>query len=189
MSQASRNRRAVADAVAALIDAPSFASLDEPLEYILAVHGQGRCVCAALRAIARERSVGRSAADRIVAFLTRDIVIHHQDEEDDLFPALRQRAQPEDKLGAIIARLGDDHRHFDRMIDGIVDALSALPANDPLEIELRDAELMLAYAAGEHRHLAIENGIVLVIARKRLTPGDLSAMSRSMKARRGVHAA
>lgn len=188
MAHNDKTRRNAADAAAALIDPPSFALIDDPLEYIHAVHGQERCVCAALRATASERSIGRSSADRIVAFLTSDIVLHHQDEEDDLFSALRIRARPEDELGAIIARLCDDHRRSDRMAGGIVDALSPLPAADPIEIELRQAELMLAYAAVEHRHLAIENGIVLVIARKRLMPEDLTAMSRSMKVRRGVQA-
>jgi hypothetical protein len=47
---------------------------------------------------------------------------------------------------------------------------------------------MLAYATGEHRHLAAENGIVLAIARIRLTRGDLAKMSRSMKQRRGLPA-
>ena len=45
---------------------------------------------------------------------------------------------------------------------------------------------MQAYASSEGGHLAIENGIVLAIARIRLTRGDLGAMARGMKARRGV---
>jgi hypothetical protein len=46
---------------------------------------------------------------------------------------------------------------------------------------------MLAYAASEYRHLSVENGIMLVIARKRLTAADIKAIARAMKARRGVH--
>lgn len=164
-----------------------FGLIDEPLEYILAVHGQQRCICAALRSVASRGSIARAAADRIVAFLTRDLVLHHQDEDEDLFPALRKRAHPEDNLGAILARLSDDHLQSARMIESLIDTLTAHPAKDPIGLKPRQTELMQAYAAGEHRHLSIENAIVLVIARKRLTGGDLAAISRAMKARRGVH--
>jgi hypothetical protein len=48
---------------------------------------------------------------------------------------------------------------------------------------------MIAYVEGEQRHLSVEAGIVLVIARKRLASADLRELSRSMKTRRGVNAA
>ena len=49
-------------------------------------------------------------------------------------------------------------------------------------------ELIAAYALGELRHLAIENAVVLALARIRLKRPDLKAISRSMKARRGMTA-
>jgi hypothetical protein len=47
---------------------------------------------------------------------------------------------------------------------------------------------MKAYAASEHRHLAMENSIVMAIARIRLKSADLAAISQAMKQRRGVQA-
>ncbi len=160
--------------------------LDQPLDFIFAEHFRQRCVIAALRRFIVDGSATRAEADQVVAHCERDVVLHHQDEEADLFPAVRRRAVPSDNLGAILATLTEDHRLAGAMIETIVEALSARIADDPVKIKRGDREVMMAYARCEQRHLAIENGIVLVIARKRLTEGDQSAMSRSMKARRGV---
>jgi len=70
-----------------------------------------------------------------------------------------------------------------------VDALSARPADDTVHIGIAAGEAMQAYAASEMRHLALENGVVLALARIRLTRPDLKAISRSMKLRRGVDGA
>jgi len=162
------------------------ALLDQPLDYIFADHFRQRCVIGALRRFVADGCAPRAEADQVVAHFERDIVLHHQDEESDVFPAVRRRALPSDNLGAILASLTEDHRHAGAMTETIVEALSAHIADDPVKIKRGDREVMMAYARSEQRHLAIENGIVLVIARKRLTEPDLSAMSRSMKARRGV---
>lgn len=46
--------------------------------------------------------------------------------------------------------------------------------------------MLKAFAVSVNRHLAIENSLVLAIARVRLSAKDLAAISRGMKARRGV---
>lgn len=160
--------------------------LDQPLDFILAEHHRHRTFCARLRQAAEVRSISRIDADRIVAYLTQDLDLHHADEDEDLFPILRKRAMPEDDLGAVLARLGEDHRRGARLIEAIVDVLSQHPAADSVRIDAKTAEIMQVYAAGERRHLAIENAVVLAIAGVRLHRGDLSRISRNMKARRGV---
>jgi hypothetical protein len=175
-----------ADAIPAIEPLP-FALIDEPLDYMFADHFRGRCMCLMLQRFAQTRCASRSHADSVIAFLTRDLPLHHADEETDLFPLLRKRALPEDDLGIPLARLAADHRALEAQSDRIVDTLAASPGTDPVVISKADAEACLAYAAGEKTHIAIENGIVLVIARIRLTRNDLSALSRAMKIRRGVH--
>jgi hypothetical protein len=165
---------------------PPFVLLDEPLAYVLAAHLQQRAICAVLRRFATERAASRAEADRMTAFLTGDLRLHHADEDLDLYPALRRRALPADDLGITLARLGEEHRQSAAMADMIVDALSARPADDMVQIDAASGEAMQAYAASEMRHLALENGVVLALARIRLTRPDLKAISRSMKARRGV---
>ncbi|MBN8533416.1 MAG: hemerythrin domain-containing protein [Rhizobiales bacterium] len=160
--------------------------LDQPLDFILAEHHRHRIFCARLRQTAEIRQISRIDADRIVAYLTQDLDLHHADEDEDLFPALRKRAMPEDDLGAVLARLGEDHRRGAAMIEAIVDVLSHNPAAESVRIDAKTAEIMQVYAASEHRHLALENAVVLAIAGVRLHRGDLSKISRNMKARRGV---
>lgn len=164
----------------------TFALLDDPLAHVQAAHLRQRATCAILRRLAAERVVCRGEADMITAYLTRDLRQHHEDEDLDLYPALRRRALPEDGLGITLAQLGEEHRQGEAMADGIVETLSARPADDRVHIDIAASEAMQAYAARELRHLALENGVVLALARIRLTRSDLKAISRAMKARRGV---
>lgn len=168
---------------------PPFALLNEPLAYILAAHLRQRAVCAVLRRFASDHIASRDEADRVTAFLTGDLRLHHEDEDLDLYPILRRRALPADGLGVTLARLGEEHRQGAAMAELIVEALSARPADDPVHIPGATAEAMQAFAASEMRHLALENGVVLTLARIRLTRPDLKAISQGMKARRGVEAA
>jgi hemerythrin-like domain-containing protein len=165
---------------------PAFVLLDQPLDYLLAEHLRHRVYGAMLGYLAQTRQASRTDADRIITFLTADLDLHHADEDEDLFPALRRRALPEDDLGAVLARLGEDHSRLSAMAEDIVAALSRHPASETVRIDQATSETMQAYAASEARHLAIENAVVLTIAGVRLSKNDLKSMSRSMKARRGV---
>lgn len=162
------------------------ALLDTPLDYIFADHFRQRCLCGFLRQVAVERRVKRNDAEIAVAMLTHDMTLHHADEEEDLFPAVRRRAVPEDALEPLLARLAGDHDDAQPLIKSIVSALDRQKSKPVMAVSKATARAMDAYAKSEQRHLSIENSIVLVLARKRLTPGDLVAMSASMKARRGI---
>lgn len=184
MSRLPNRGETVAQQSLAQLAALPSALLDEPLEFIFADHFRQRSLCAVLRSVAHGRRVSRASAETVLAFLSHDLLLHHQDEDADLFPALRQRAEAEDELPPILDRLSEDHRQAAPLIDEIVAVLSAKPAPDPISIPAAAAETMFAYIVGEQRHLSIENGIVLVIARKRLKQADLATMSMAMKARR-----
>lgn len=160
--------------------------LETPLKYILADHFRQRCFWGHLRRHAAAGQVSREEANAIVLFLTKDLGTHQADEEEDLFPAMRQRAVAGDDLDSILTLLTVDHRHFEARIDAIVAALSRHQALDNVPLSHSCAQSMLECADKEHRHLSLENGIVLVIAQRRLTATDLAAMAHSMKARRGV---
>lgn len=163
-----------------------FALLDEPLEYMVVDHFRHRSLCAALKRYAASGKVPRMEADMAIAFLDRDLIWHHEDEDQDLFPLLRQRLMPEDELGVTLARLGDDHRNGQSMVQHIVSALAERPAANPVRLDTSTCDVIRAYVTSEHRHLAIENGIVFAIARIRLRRSDLASLSRAMKARRGA---
>ena len=114
--------------------------------------------------------------------------LHHRDEEEDLFPSLLRRAPLEDDLGATLARLVADHRQLRTMIEAIITVLTKRAGPGPIRLGSAARKLLMAYAASEHHHLAAENGIVLAIARVRLTRGDLVTMSATMKDRHGMGA-
>ena len=105
------------------------------MAYILAAHLRQRAVCAVLRRFATDRVASRTEADRMTAYLTGDLRLHHEDEDLDLYPALRRRALPADGLGITLARLGEEHRQGAAMADIIVEALSARPADDAVHID------------------------------------------------------
>ena len=160
--------------------------LDQPLDFIFAEHVRHRCILTKMRALGDGEPVSRDDADLIGNYLKFDVALHHRDEDDDLFPLVRKRALPADSLGDVLDRLGNDHSHIEPLIARIVSLLGTLAVTDPIVLTLPKRRLMQDYVRSEHRHLAIENGIVLVIARKRLTPVDLKTLSHAMKARREV---
>lgn len=160
-----------------------------PLDYIAAEHARQRCVCAYLKQMSAERTAARADAEAIVAFMTKDLCRHHEDEDSGLFPALRKRARAEDGLDEILDRLAHDHAAIDCLAAAIVAALrqkleGAEPPTPILTIDDAASAAMATYAATQLKHLSVENNIALVLARKRLTSGDLASLSQSMIERR-----
>ncbi|MGE0768509.1 MAG: hemerythrin domain-containing protein [Hyphomicrobiaceae bacterium] len=166
--------------------APPFSRLDDPLGFLDADHVRQRSLCRTLLRLSAGEQVARDMANRIVMFMTHDLPLHHLDEEEDLFPLLLKRAQPDDCLVPILTQLSHDHVAAAGPARRIVAALSLATASDRGLLDKRSADIAQEYACSEQRHLSIESAIVMVLARKRLKAGDLQAMARSMKARRGV---
>jgi hemerythrin-like domain-containing protein len=159
--------------------------LDDPLAFLFAEHWRHRQFCRALEEVAAMAAVPPGLLRRLAAFLGADMAVHVQDEEEDLFPLLRLRAEADDGLERVLGILGADH-----------DAGLAL-ARD-LRTRLAEAaqegigpaaapglpESIGRFVAHKRRHIALENAVVLPIARLRLTPEDMAAMSRTMTERR-----
>jgi len=164
------------------------ALLDDPLAFIDADHARQRGVCRLLRRLVDERRLERGVARVIAGLLTRDLALHHRDEDEDLFPLLRKRSLPEDDLARIVAQLSEDHLALSAAAGFVAAALSVPGVQPYVVLGRRSAGVASEYVAIGERHLAIENAIVMVIARKRLKAADLKAMSQSMKTRRGVAA-
>jgi hypothetical protein len=181
-----RPKRHSTPAETPIVETMPHALLEEPLDYIFADHFRHRSVCVALKRFSASGCAPRCEADMVIAFLARDLRLHHADEDEDLFPAVRRRALAEDDLGAVLARLMEDHRQSELMVSAIVTALAARPGKAPVKLDRQAREIMRVYAAAEHRHLALENGIVMSIARIRLKPADLHGISAAMRKRRGL---
>lgn len=160
--------------------------LENPLVYIHADHARQRAVCGALMEFARQGQASRADADMVTAFLIRDLPLHYADEDADLYPLVRQRSLTEDNLGAVLARLSDDHRLSRSTAVEIAEALCEHPIRNSVSVDGSLRTLVQAFAVHERHHLALENSVVLTIAAIRLTKKDLREMSRRMKVRRGV---
>lgn len=157
---------------------------DQPLDYLQSDHARQRGVFALLHALEAGVPLDPAFAADLRRFLERDLRLHHADEED-LFPVLRKRARPADEIEPVLAELQRHHRAGDDIVAAILPALAAI-AETGRALAPEECRLMRGFADDEQRHLAVENAVVLAIARLRLRPADLWRMSQSMRQRRGV---
>lgn len=159
-----------------------------PLTAILSEHDRQLVISEWLLQLANDqrlRPVLEEAA-ALLAFLTRDLPLHHKDEEDDLFPMLRLRCTSEDAIDGILAELDRDHAAESFLIRDIDVDLGVIVDGRELENPGRFFTSLRIFAEGQKRHLLWENKVVLPLARRRLTRKDLEALGRNMAARRGI---
>ena len=155
---------------------------DCPIEALRAAHLVQRQVCQDMETLADTRIARPALALAVLTNLRHDLPLHHADEDEDLFPLLRERAQTEDEIGPLLDRLSSEHRADGDRRGAVLAALAcmadgALPAPE-------DRAALRALAQAERRHMTIENAIVLPLARARLPQADLQRLSAAMAARR-----
>lgn len=155
-----------------------------PLDYIRRDHDRQRVVGAAIRRFAEGRRAEAASARAIARFLSVDVPLHHADEAEDVFPALQQRCLAADALDTTLSGLLDEHSALEGVFARVVTILAA-PAEDGLvTISEGDAAFLREFASIQHHYIAVENAIVLPIAKVRLRRQDLSDISACMIARR-----
>lgn len=164
--------------------APSF---DHPLQMLRACHGKILRQCDTLEKL-EERLTHkgcdeqvRQAAAGILRYFDTAGQFHHQDEEENLFPALRAVA------GTDTALL------LDRLLAEHVVMLAAWDALRPLLAELAegkqialDTSLTEKFISSYTNHIAIENTELLPIAATLLNPRQIASLGRKMSERRGA---
>ncbi len=157
----------------------------DPIELIHSEHLMMREVLDAIDRLVLEPSDNLSElAQEPYSYLRDEYVAHHLDEDEAMFPLLRQRAEPEDRIEETLDRLEADHENGHGQIDRVLTILKAMvDGNNPPDGD--GFETLRFFAAAERRHLIIENAIVLPIARARLSKADLDTIYRMMLARRG----
>lgn len=159
----------------------------EPLNWLFAEHYRHRQLCQLIERVGNATVLLRDEAQEILDFLRHDLPLHVIDEEDDLFPLLRRRCQPADELDAVLGALAAEHRDdLEHAVTLIAVLDRALAAGQAPGHDLETQRLFTEFAQQERRHIALENAVVLPIARLRLTALDLRSLSTRMAARRGV---
>ncbi|MFC3070244.1 hemerythrin domain-containing protein [Phenylobacterium soli] len=173
-------------AILAATSAPAKALAAQPLEWFLAEHLRHRQFCGLMAELALAKSFEPEPIRAVIEFLRHELGHHLADEEVDLFPLLRARALPEDEIGEVLDRLIGEHKadmahahalrgHLERCLDERL-----APGRDPSVALALDA-----FASQELRHLALENAVVLPLARLRFAETDLKALGRRLIASHG----
>lgn len=168
----------------------------EPIEYIFADHCRQRDMCTALQELAKQSKIyadkgvsnelGPEPAQRILDCLHHDLPLHIADEEQDLFPRLNAKAQPQDKIADILRLLSAEHERDHQLIKDVMDGLESIAASQPLDDPEGFRTAAEVFSASHLSHLHWENAVVLELARRRLDDEDKRAMSVSMAARRSI---
>jgi hemerythrin-like domain-containing protein len=156
-----------------------------PLDFIHWDHLRERQICGVLDRIATDAAPDRDDLEHVREYLARELPLHLEDEEEDLFPLLRQACEPEDEIGKAIERLTADHHHAAEDTPRLLADLDALLSwGGAPDKEMRDR--FRRFAAQARRHLILENAIILPFARLRLTGRDLESLCLGMAQRRGL---
>jgi hemerythrin-like domain-containing protein len=164
--------------------APTF---DSPLAMLHACHGRIEAQCTTLAKLQEYLPLhgcdmqAQQAIRAVLRYFDTAGQHHHQDEEQDLFPLLRVSGSPE----AIVLtdRLLDEHRAMETAWHNLRPCLLELAegTSSTLPSDLVDP-FNTAYA----RHIQLENGELLPLTQRLLTPEQLHALGKSMASRRNT---
>jgi hemerythrin-like domain-containing protein len=157
-----------------------------PLDVIAHAHALQVQMCDAMERIADglPDDVDRRLCAQVASCLQFDLPLHHHDEETALFPILRERVLPQDDLEHILDRLASEHSSDTDFASEIAESLEHLgqsgraPNPDMLGYMLR------GFFERYRRHVHWENTLIMPIARRRLGPEDLEALSARMEMNR-----
>lgn len=172
---------------------PAAPSFDEPLEMLDACHGRIEAQLKTLERLVEHLprhgvdSAARQAIEGVVRYFTVAAPHHHEDEETDLFPALKAAVTDQEaasgEVEALVGRLLADHRRMDVARDAMLDHLGKLLAGGVADLS---AEMVAGLAALYREHIALETAELLPLA-KRVLPEEVARrLGGHMAARRGA---
>lgn len=162
------------------------ALLGEPLDFLLVEHFRQREVASLLSRIAdgENGAMGVLAMQSVYDFLKNDLIAHVLDEELVLFPALRRLCRPEDNIERLIGILAKEHADDRRLGRDVADAISR--RIDGALSTLADTSRMRQLTEHLRGHIALENGVLLPIARARLTSDAVIAVAQGLRRLRAI---
>jgi len=125
----------------------------------------------------------RSAAADVLRYFDLAAPLHHQDEEQHVFPLLL--AQGDVALRATVQRLQADHRQMEALWAGVREALLRWREPGCQETVAADTMEAITRFRGLYAgHIDAEEGLVFPAARAAMSAAALSAMGAEMQARR-----
>ena len=168
--------------------APGADAFDELVEFIHREHDRQIVNLGAIERLAEAPDAEdvREIAAYALDYLERELPLHVEDEERDLFPRFAQRVMADDGFDDILAALRGEHEADDAYCRALMVDLRHLAAAEPPVDPPAFAHQARAFAGFQRRHLAWENSVLLPLARRRLDADDTADLRRAMAARRGV---
>jgi iron-sulfur cluster repair protein YtfE (RIC family) len=158
-------------------------SLTNPLAFIAEDHLRTRQICALMDAVATKKNPEQADFERILTYLNVEFSTHLADEDDDLFPLLRQRCEPEDEIDKLLDQLEEDHRKAGEQAPYVRDVLLRC-VGGASKLSSDECDALRAFSGNLRRHLVFENAIVLPLAQARLNAHDLDQLRQCLAARR-----
>jgi hemerythrin-like domain-containing protein len=164
-----------------------------PLEMLAACHGRVQHQCdTLLRLLAHLESHGpdrpaREAARAVLRYFDTAARHHHEDEEQDLFPALRALMAGADAASVreLTASLCSDHRRLEQGWAALRQRLVQVAEGSALT--LADADVP-GFVKLYEQHIAREEAELLPMAGRLLGALELDRIGLAMRARRGLAA-
>lgn len=158
---------------------------EDALEFVLFEHLQHREMCNALDRLADATRFDGEEVAALADFIRSGLTLHVLDEEEVLFPLLRQRCAPEDHIEGALTRLNREHE-ADRDLAARVRVILYTAASEmmpPSQIP-GGKEALRAFAQSQRRHMMLENGVLIPLARRRLSEADQALLGQRLAARR-----
>jgi hemerythrin-like domain-containing protein len=153
-----------------------------PLDVIARCYQAQAAMCDELERVADGLldQVDRQQCARLASWLQFDLALHHHDEEEALFPLLRRRARPEDRLEPILERLLSEHSVDMDLAADIAEELAGLAqGNRPSNPEML-GYMLRGFFEAYRRHVLWENTLLMPLAHQRLTSEDLDLLQLRM---------
>ena len=163
---------------------PSAPDFNDPLGLLAACHQRILGFCDLLERLGPwidTNGLDKEALDgarSVMRYFSTAAQLHHDDEELDLFPLLRDDAT----LNTLLNRLQQEHRDLERHWARLAKQLDALLRHDYDRAAYRAA--MTPFCAAYRQHIHAENDAILPWAEERLSEEQRMTLGQSMAARR-----
>lgn len=151
---------------------------DDPIGMLRACHDKILDHCDLLEGLL-EQPV-QDTATRVHRYFNTSAPLHHQDEEEDLFPRINRQSL---KIAELVHNLKQEHQELNRLWGRIAADLKSLP-KEGFSDEFKQAAH--EFCRLNRAHITVENRDLLPMATGILSSQDLGAVGETMAARRGV---
>ena len=167
-------------------DSPDPDTFEDPIAFIRDDHARQLRMCNLLDAFTEKLELEpvMPLASALLEYLTGDLPLHTQDEEQDLRPVLEERCEPDDGLDDVLKQLTKEHELNRDLVSFMIEDLEALADGRTLSNPVRLIMNVKEFSETQRQHVTWEERVLLPLARQRLTPEDLAAIGRNMAKRR-----